>query len=134
MIGRLNHVAIVVPDLAAAAAVYRDTLGAHVSAPEDLPDHGVTTVFVNLPNTKIELLQPLGKDSPVANFLKRNRSGGMHHLCYEVEDILEARDQLIADGARILGDGEPKKGAHNKPVLFLHPKDFCGTLIELEQI
>lgn len=134
MIGRLNHVAIVVPDLAAASAVYRDTLGADVSEPEDLPDHGVTTVFVNLPNTKIELLHPLGDDSPIANFLERHRSGGMHHLCYEVEDIYAARDRLVAEGARVLGNGEPKTGAHNKPVLFLHPKDFCGTLIELEQV
>ena len=134
MIGRLNHVAIVVPDLAAAAATYRDTLGADVSAAEDLPDHGVTTVFVNLPNTKIELLHPLGEDSAIAKFLERNPSGGMHHVCYEVDDIVAARDKLVADGARILGDGEPKNGAHNKPVLFLHPKDFCGTLVELEQV
>lgn len=133
MIGKLNHVAIVVPDIEAASAVYRETLGANVSAPEDLPDHGVTTVFVNLPNTKIELLHPLGDDSPIENFLERNRSGGMHHLCYEVEDIYAARDRLIAEGARVLGDGEPRNGAHDKPVLFLHPKDFCGTLIELEQ-
>ncbi len=134
MIGRLNHVAIVVPDLAAATAVYRDTLGATVSAPMDLPEHGVTTVFVELPNTKIELLQPLGTNSPIAKFLQANPSGGMHHLCYEVADILAARDQLTKAGARVLGDGEPKTGAHGKPVLFLHPKDFCGTLVELEQV
>jgi len=135
MIGKLNHVAIVVPDLGAATAIYRDTLGAEVSAPEDLPDHGVTTVFVLLPNTKIELLHPLGEGSPIAKFLDKNPAGGMHHLCYEVEDILAARDQLQAAGARVLGDdGEPKIGAHGKPVLFLHPKDFCGTLLELEQV
>lgn len=134
MIGKLNHVAIVVPDLEAASAVYRDTLGADVSAPEDLPDHGVTTVFVNLPNTKIELLHPLGKDSPVAKFLERNKDGGMHHICYEVEDIYAARDKLLGQGARILGSPEPKTGAHGKPVLFLHPKDFCGTLVEIEQV
>jgi len=134
MIGRLNHVAIVVPDLAAAAAIYRDTLGATVSAPHDLPEHGVTTVFVVLPNTKIELLHPLGDASPIAPFLQRNPSGGMHHLCYEVEDILAARDRLKAAGARVLGDGEPKIGAHGKPVLFLHPKDFAGTLVEIEQV
>ena len=133
MIGRLNHVAIVVPDLAAATAVYRDTLGATVSDEVPLPAHGVTTVFVELPNTKIELLEPLGEGSPIARFLEKNPSGGMHHLCYEVEDIIAARDQLAAAGARILGDGEPKNGAHDKPVLFLHPKDFVGTLIELEQ-
>ena len=133
MIGRLNHVAIAVPDLAAAAAQYRDTLGATVSAPMDEPDHGVTVVFVELPNTKIELLHPLGENSPIAPFLERNPSGGMHHICYEVEDILAARDTLKAEGARVLGDGEPKIGAHGKPVLFLHPKDFCGTLVELEQ-
>lgn len=134
MIGKLNHVAIVVPDLAAASAIYRDTLGADVSAPEDLPEHGVTTVFVNLTNTKIELLHPLGDDSPIAKFLERNPAGGMHHLCYEVVDILAARDQLQAHGARVLGSGDPQIGAHGKPVLFLHPKDFCGTLVELEQI
>jgi methylmalonyl-CoA/ethylmalonyl-CoA epimerase len=134
MIGRLNHVAIVVPDLAAAAAVYLDTLGARVSEPIELPEHGVTTVFVELPNTKIELLHPLGADSPIAKFLERNGDGGMHHLCYEVEDIIAARDKLVADGARVLGDGEPKTGAHGLPVLFLHPKDFCGTLIEIEQV
>ena len=133
MIGRLNHVAIVVPDLAGAGAVYRDLLGAAVSAPVDLPEHGVTTVFVTLPNTKIELLHPLGDASPIAQFLARNPSGGMHHLCYEVDDIGTARDRLVAGGARVLGDGQPRIGAHGKPVLFLHPKDFCGTLIELEQ-
>ncbi|HYD64849.1 methylmalonyl-CoA epimerase [Azospirillum sp.] len=134
MIGKLNHVAIVVPDLPAATALYRDTLGAKVSEPVDLPAHGVTVVFVNLPNTKIELLHPLGEKSPVAPFLEKNASGGIHHVCYEVEDILAARDQLKAQGARVLGDGEPKIGAHDKPVLFLHPKDFCGTLVELEQV
>jgi methylmalonyl-CoA/ethylmalonyl-CoA epimerase len=133
MIGRLNHVAIVVPDLGAAAAVYRDTLGARVSAAEDLPDHGVTTVFVELPNTKIELLHPLGAGSPIARFLEANPAGGMHHVCYEVPDILAARDRLKKAGARVLGDGEPRTGAHGKPVLFLYPKDFCGTLVELEQ-
>lgn len=133
MIGRLNHVAIVVPDLAAAAARYRELLGAEVSAPVDLPGHGVTTVFVTLANTKIELLAPLGANSPVAAFLARHPAGGMHHLCYEVADILAARDRLRAAGARVLGDGEPSIGAHGKPVLFLHPKDFAGTLIELEQ-
>lgn len=134
MIGKLNHVAIVVPDLEAASAIYRDTLGADVSAPEDLPDHGVTTVFIKLPNTKIELLHPLGTDSPIARFLERNPAGGMHHLCYEVTDILAARDHLLAQGARVLGDGEPRTGAHGKPVLFLHPKDFCGTLLEIEEV
>lgn len=134
MIGKLNHVAIVVPDLAAASRVYKDTLGAKVSAPVDLPEHGVTTVFVELPNTKIELLHPLGADSPVAKFLRDNPSGGMHHVCYEVADILAARDRLKAAGARVLGSGEPRLGAHNKPVLFLHPKDFCGTLVEIEQV
>jgi methylmalonyl-CoA/ethylmalonyl-CoA epimerase len=133
MIGRLNHVAIAVPDLEAAAAVYRSLLGAEVSAAQPQPKHGVTVIFVNLPNTKIELLHPLGADSPIAAFLARNPSGGIHHVCYEVEDILAARDHLKAEGARVLGDGEPKTGAHDKPVLFLHPKDFCGTLIELEQ-
>ena len=133
MIGRLNHIAIVVPDLEAATALYRDTLGARVSAPVDLPEHGVTTVFVELPNTKIELLRPLGDTSPVAPFLERNPSGGMHHVCFEVDDILAARDHLRAAGARVLGDGDPRIGAHGKPVLFLHPKDFCGTLIEIEQ-
>ena len=133
MIGRLNHVAIAVPDLAAAVARYRDTLGARVSAPADLPEHGVTTVFVELDNTKIELLHPLGDRSPILKFLERNPDGGMHHLCYEVADILSARDRLVAAGARVLGDGEPRIGAHGKPVLFLHPKDFNGTLVELEQ-
>ena len=134
MIGRLNHVAIVVPDLDAACSVYRDTLGAKVSEAVDLPEHGVTTVFVELPNTKIELLHPLGEGSPIRTFLERNASGGIHHICYEVEDILAARDKLAGEGARVLGDGVPRPGAHNKPVLFLHPKDFCGTLIELEQV
>ena len=134
MIGKLNHVAIVVPDLAKASAVYRDTLGAKVSQPVDLPDNGVTTVFVDLGNTKIELLHPLGEASPVEKFLAKNPDGGMHHVCYEVEDIIAARDRLKADGARVLGDGEPKIGAHGKPVLFLHPKDFCGTLVEIEQV
>jgi len=134
MIGRLNHVAIAVPDLAAAAGQYRTLLGARVSEPVDQPDHGVTVVFVELPNTKIELLHPLGADSPIAGFLTRNPAGGLHHLCYEVEDILAARDRLVAGGARVLGDGEPRTGAHDKPVLFLHPKDFSGTLIELEQL
>ena len=134
MIGRLNHVAIVVPDVTAASAVYRESLGARVSAPDALPAHGVTVVFVELPNTKIELLEPLGEGSPVRGFLERNPAGGMHHLCYEVEDIVAARDRLCAQGARVLGDGEPRLGAHGKPVLFLHPKDFCGTLIELEEM
>ena len=134
MIGRLNHVAIAVPDLATAAAQYREVLGARVSEPLDQPAHGVTVVFVELPNTKIELLCPLGAESPISGFLARNPSGGMHHLCYEVDDILAARDRLVAGGARVLGDGEPKIGAHHKPVLFLHPKDFSGTLIELEQV
>jgi methylmalonyl-CoA/ethylmalonyl-CoA epimerase len=133
MIGRLNHVAIAVPDLAAAASVYRDTLGAAVSAPVPLPEHGVTTVFVSLPNAKIELIAPLGAASPIRPFLERNPGGGIHHLCYEVADVRAARDRLVASGARILGDGEPRPGAHGKPVLFLHPKDFCGTLIELEE-
>jgi len=133
MIGRLNHVAIAVPDLAAATKVYRDTLGAKVSPTEDQPEHGVTTVFIELPNTKIELLGALGDNSPIAGFLERNPNGGIHHLCYEVPDIIAARDRLIAEGARVLGKGEPKIGAHGKPVLFLHPKDFCGTLVELEQ-
>jgi methylmalonyl-CoA/ethylmalonyl-CoA epimerase len=133
MIGRLNHVAIAVPDLAAASTLYRDTLGAKVSAPVPQPAHGVTVVFVELPNAKIELLHPLGDNSPIAGFLQKNVSGGMHHVCYEVDDIYAARDRLKAAGARVLGDGEPKTGAHDKPVLFLHPKDFCGTLIELEQ-
>ena len=133
MIGRLNHVAIVVPDLEAAGAVYRDTLGARVSEPEDLPDHGVTVVFVTLPNTSIELVAPLGRDSPLAGFLQRHPSGAMHHVCYEVDDIIAARDRLKELGARVLGGGQPATGAHGKPVLFLHPKDFCGTLIELEE-
>jgi methylmalonyl-CoA/ethylmalonyl-CoA epimerase len=133
MIGKLNHVAIVVPDLAAATALYRDTLGATVSAPVDQPAHGVTVVFVELPNTKVELLAPLGDTSPVAKFLITNPTGGIHHICYEVEDILVARNTLQAAGARVLGNGEPKIGAHDKPVLFLHPKDFLGTLVELEQ-
>ncbi|GGB01266.1 methylmalonyl-CoA epimerase [Allosediminivita pacifica] len=134
MIGRLNHVAIAVPDLEAASAMYRDTLGAKVAAPQDEPDHGVTVVFIELPNTKIELLYPLGESSPIAGFLEKNPSGGIHHVCYEVEDILAARDRLKDQGARVLGDGEPKIGAHGKPVLFLHPKDFQGTLVELEQV
>ena len=133
MIGRLNHVAIAVPDLAAACAQYRDLLGARVSAPVDLPEHGVTTVFVELPNAKIELLHPLGEGSPIAGFLARSPGGGVHHVCYEVGDILAARDRLRAAGARVLGDGEPKTGAHGKPVLFIHPKDLSGTLVELEQ-
>lgn len=133
MIGRLNHVAIAVTDLASATANYRDTLGAKVSEPQAEPDHGVTVVFVELPNTKIELLEPLGADSPIAKFLEKNPSGGIHHVCYEVDDIIAARDKLKSAGARVLGDGEPKIGAHGKPVLFLHPKDFCGTLTELEQ-
>jgi methylmalonyl-CoA/ethylmalonyl-CoA epimerase len=134
MIGRLNHVAIAVPDLAAAVAQYRDTLGAEVRAPQDEPDHGVTVVFIDLPNTKIELLFPLGENSPIAGFLEKNPAGGIHHICYEVEDILAARDRLKASGARVLGSGEPKIGAHGKPVLFLHPKDFNGCLVELEQV
>jgi len=133
MIGKLNHIAIAVPDLAAASAVYRDTLGAQVSEPMDLPGHGVTTVFVELANTKIELLHPLGEESPIGGFLHRHPAGGVHHVCYEVEDIVAARDKLTARGARVLGGVEPAIGAHGKPVLFLHPKDFCGTLIELEQ-
>ena len=134
MIGRLNHIAIAVPDLDAATATYRDVLGGAVSQPLDQPDHGVTVVFVELPNAKIELLHPLGADSPIANFLERNPSGGIHHVCYEVDDIQAARDRLKSQGARVLGDGEPKIGAHGKPVLFLHPKDFLGTLVELEQV
>ncbi len=133
MIGKLNHVAIAVPDVRAAAALYRARLGATVSEPVPLPDHGVTTVFVTLDNTKIELIEPLGDKSPIAAFLERNPQGGMHHLCYEVGDIVAARDHLKADGARILGDGEPKTGAHGKPVLFVHPKDMLGTLVEIEQ-
>ena len=133
MLGRLNHVAIAVPDLEAGLKVYRDVLGARVSAPQAEPAHGVTVVFVELPNTKIELLEPLGDGSPIAAFLARNPAGGIHHLCYEVDDIIAARDRLKSQGARVLGDGEPKTGAHGKPVLFLHPKDFCGTLVEIEQ-
>ena len=133
MIGRLNHVAIVVDSVEKASAVYRGALGAKVSAPESLAEHGVTVVFVELPNTKIELLEPLGEASPIKAFLEKNPSGGIHHVCYEVADILAARDHLKAEGARVLGDGNPKIGAHGKPVLFLHPKDFCGTLVELEQ-
>ena len=132
MIGRLNHVAIAVPDLAAAAAQYRELLGAKVSEPEDIAEHGVTIVFVELPNTQVELLHPLGENSPIAGFLEKNPNGGMHHICYEVDDILAARDRLKAGGARGLGDDEPRIGAHGKPVLFLHPKDFCGTLVEIE--
>lgn len=134
MIGRLNHIAIAVKDLAAASAVYRDTLGARVSDPLPQPEHGVTVVFIELPNTKVELLEPLGANSPIAKFLEKNADGGMHHVCYEVEDIIAARDRLKSGGARVLGDGEPRIGAHGKPVLFLHPKDFCGTLVELEQV
>jgi methylmalonyl-CoA/ethylmalonyl-CoA epimerase len=134
MIGKLNHVAIAVPDLIAATATYRDVLGANVSAPQDVAEHGVTVVFVNLPNTKIELLYPLGENSPIAAFLAKNPSGGIHHVCYEVSDIIAARDKLVASGARVLGDGNPKIGAHGNPVLFLHPKDFYGTLVELEQV
>ena len=134
MIGRLNHVAIAVPDLESAAAQYRDTLGADVGPPQDEPDHGVTVVFITLPNTKVELLYPLGDNSPIAAFLEKNPSGGIHHICYEVEDIAAAAAKLTADGARVLGDGKPKIGAHGKPVLFLHPKDFTGTLVELEEV
>jgi methylmalonyl-CoA/ethylmalonyl-CoA epimerase len=134
MIGRLNHVAIVVPDLAAAAQMYKTSLGAKVTDQVPLPDHGVTTVFVELPNTKIELLHPLGEDSPVQKFLDNNPSGGMHHVCYEVQDIHAAIAHLVAEGARVLGDGQPKTGAHGLPVVFLHPKDFCGTLVELEEV
>jgi len=133
MLGRLNHVAIAVPDIKAATAVYRDTLGATVTDAVAQPDHGVTTVFIELPNTKIELLEPLDSTSPIAKFLERNDVGGIHHVCYEVDDIIAARDKLTSEGARVLGDGEPKIGAHGKPVLFLHPKDFCGTLVELEE-
>ncbi len=133
MIGRLNHVAIAVPALAAATAIYRDLLGATVTAPQPLPEHGVTTVFVDLPNTRIELLEPLGEDSPIGRFLARSPGGGIHHLCYEVDDLSAASERLVSDGARVLGDGNPRIGAHGKPVLFLHPADFCGTLIELEQ-
>lgn len=134
MIGRLNHVAIAVKDIAASSKLYRETLGAKVSGPTPQPDHGVTVVFIELPNTKIELLEPLGADSPIAKFLEKNPDGGMHHLCYEVDDIIAARDQLKAKGARVIGNGEPKIGAHGKPVLFLHPKDFNGTLVEIEQV
>jgi methylmalonyl-CoA/ethylmalonyl-CoA epimerase len=134
MIGRLNHVAIAVPDLEAAAAQYRDALGANVGAPQDEPGHGVTVIFVELPNTKIELLYPLGEDSPINGFLEKNPSGGIHHVCYEVDDIIAARDQMVASGLRVLGNGEPKIGAHGKPVIFLHPKDMNGTLTELEQV
>ena len=134
MLGRLNHVAIAVPDIAVASAMYRDTLGATVTAPQLLPEHGVTVVFIELGNTKVELLEPLGEASPIAAFLARNPAGGMHHVCYEVDDIIAARDRLKASGARVLGDGEPRIGAHGKPVLFLHPKDFQGTLVELEQV
>ncbi|CDZ27712.1 methylmalonyl-CoA epimerase [Neorhizobium galegae] len=134
MLGRVNHIAIAVPDLGIATTAYRDTLGARVSQAQALPEHGVTVVFVELPNTKVELLEPLGPDSPIAAFLEKNPSGGMHHICYEVDDIIAARDQLKAVGARVLGDGNPKTGAHGKPVLFLHPKDFNGTLVELEQV
>ena len=133
MLGRLNHVAIAVPDLAKGARVYREMLGAKVSPPQTEPAHGVTVVFVELPNTKIELLEPLGAASPIKGFLEKNPAGGIHHVCYEVADIIAARDRLKAEGARVLGDGEPRIGAHGKPVLFLHPKDFCGTLVELEQ-
>ena len=133
MIGNLNHVAIAVPDLEAAAATYRDKLGATVSAPQALPEHGVTTVFIELPNTKLELLAPLGDHSPIAKFLERNPEGGVHHLCFEVDDIEQAKAKLVAGGVRVLGSGAPRIGAHGKPVLFLHPKDFCATLIELEQ-
>ncbi len=134
MIGRLNHVAIAVKDLAAASALYREALGANVSAPEALPEHGVTVVFVQLPNSKVELLVPLGEGSPIAAFLAKNPDGGMHHICYEVDDLIKAREKLKAQGARVLGDGTPKIGAHGKPVLFLHPKDFGGVLVELEQV
>jgi methylmalonyl-CoA/ethylmalonyl-CoA epimerase len=133
MIGRLNHVAIAVKDIAAASRTYDETLGADVSAPEAIPEHGVTVVFITLPNTKVELLEPLGDSSPIAGFLEKNPGGGIHHVCYEVDDILADRDRLVASGSRVLGDGTPKIGAHGKPVLFLHPKDFCGTLVELEQ-
>ncbi|WP_099866186.1 methylmalonyl-CoA epimerase [Pararhizobium haloflavum] len=134
MIGKLNHVAIAVPDLAAASAIYREQLGAKVSASQALPHHGVTVVFIDLGNTKVELLEPLGEDSPIAAFLEKNPSGGMHHICYEVDDINAALDRMKSTGARVLGSGEPKVGAHGKPVVFLHPKDFCGTLVELEQV
>ena len=134
MIGNINHIAIAVPDLETAAARWRDTLGADVSAPQSLPEHGVRIVFVTQPNSKVELMEPLGESSPIAAFLARNPDGGMHHICYEVSDIRAARDRLVNDGARVLGDGVPRTGAHGNPVLFLHPKDFCGTLIELEEV
>jgi methylmalonyl-CoA/ethylmalonyl-CoA epimerase len=134
MIGKLNHIAIAVPNLLEASRVYNDVLGAQVSEPIAMPEHGVTTIFVELPNTKIELLEALGEDSPIANFIENNPKGGMHHICYEVEDIIKARDAMIAKGVTVLGSGEPKNGAHNKPVIFMHPKDFMGTLIELEQV
>lgn len=134
MLGRVNHIAIAVPDLAQATAVYRDLLGARVSQSQALPEHGVTVVFVELDNTKVELLEPLGQDSPINAFLEKNTAGGMHHVCYEVADILAARDRLKEAGLRVLGDGEPKTGAHGKPVLFLHPKDLNGTLVELEEV
>ena len=134
MIGRINHIAIAVPDLASAAARWRAGLGAECSAPQDLPEHGVRIIFVSQPNGKVELMEPLGKTSPIAGFLAKNPDGGMHHICYEVADIRAVRDRLVAGGARMLGDGEPKIGAHGNPVLFLHPKDFCGTLIELEEV
>lgn len=133
MIGRLNHVAIAVPDIEAAASTYKNSLGATLSAKEEQPDHGVSTIFIELPNTKIELLEPLGEDSPINNFLEKNPAGGIHHICYEVDNIIIARDKLKSEGARVLGSGDPKIGAHGKPVLFLHPKDFCGTLVELEE-
>jgi methylmalonyl-CoA/ethylmalonyl-CoA epimerase len=133
MIGKLNHIAIAVPDLAKASDLYRNMLGAKVSAPVEQPEHGVTVCFIELPNTKVELLEALGSDSPIASFVEKNPAGGIHHICYEVEDIIKSRDELVSKGARILGNGEPKIGAHNKPVLFLHPKDMCGTLVELEQ-
>jgi methylmalonyl-CoA/ethylmalonyl-CoA epimerase len=134
MLGRLNHIAIAVPDLAAASAVYRDTLGAKLTEPQALPEHGVTVVFIDTGNSKVELLEPLGENSPIAAFLEKNPAGGMHHICYEVDDLIAARDRLVAAGARVLGDGNPRIGAHGKPVLFLHPKDFLGTLVELEQV
>ena len=134
MIGNINHIAIAVPDLETAAARWRDTLGADVSAPQSLPEHGVRIVFVTQPNSKVELMEPLGDSSPIAAFLAHNPDGGMHHICYELSDIQAARDRLVDDGARVLGDGEPRTGAHGNPVLFLHPKDFCGTLIELEEV
>jgi len=134
MLGRLNHVAIAVPDLEAASAIYRNALGAKLTEPQSLPEHGVTVVFIDVGNSKIELMMPLGEDSPIAGFLEKNPAGGMHHICYEVEDIVAARDKLSAAGLRVLGDGNPRIGAHGKPVLFLHPKDFLGTLVELEQV